>query len=127
MINSFLYLIIFDRTLYRSSLSNIFFIFLVSIIFDIFTFRFIGSSFFPFAVLHFLTRNMSSSLRNMQYPFIVYYFSLFLIAAEMTSFIVSKIFGGTFSWAENFYIFSLSVIACAIFFSMKHISENLRN
>ena len=124
MINSFLYLIIFDRTLYRSSFSNIFFIFWISVIFDVFTFRFIGSSFFPLAVLHFLTKNMSSSLRNMRYPFIVYYFSLFLITAEMASFIFSKIFGGTFAWDENFYIFSASVIACAIFFFIKHITKN---
>ena len=127
MISALIYISIFHLTLYRTDKFNLYSLFLITLVFDIFTFRFVGSSFFPIFSLYFLTGNMKTSLQNLRYPFVLYYFAVFLLFSKFVAFLTAIIFNGVFVFEENLRCFLLTVSLYGAFFLIRDFIEKLGN
>ena len=127
MIIGILNTLIFYLTLRYPNRISIFLILFVSMIYDFCFLQLIGSSFFPFITLYFVTDQQREKISGMKLSNLLYYFSIFLIGAMFTEFIFSKISGGTFALDKNFENFLWSTTLCALFFLVKNLQEILRN
>lgn len=120
-------ILIFYLTLRHPNRIGFFSILFASLIYDFCFLQMIGSSFFPFVTLYFITDQQREKIAGMKLSSLLYYFSVFLIGAMAAQFIFSKISGGFFALDKNLETFLWSITLCALFFFVKNLQETLRN